>query len=344
MTKPTNPDRREARREVLKKIVTGGAAFATGATFASHEEKALAAQLAAEGKKIDVKDVEVDALSGASRTHTNWAKFADLKKPMEKATIKGTDFSRIILGGNLVNGFAHARDLIYASDLVKAYHTRDKVYATFKMAEACGINTYSSGPSNIGIMTDYWEKADGTLQFIVQSHTVDDALDCLDRGATAAYIQGEVNDRLVREGQFETIAAFVERLKKEKAIVGLGGHRLETIQACVAKGIEPDFWMATIHHGNYWSRMADKPERDNVYCRDPVATKEFMATLKQPWIGFKVLAAGSIQPREGFRFALESGADFLCVGMYDFQIVDDVNICMDILASTINRTRPWCFT
>jgi len=340
MTKPTNPDRRAA----LKTILTGGAALATGAALVSNEEKILAAQLTAGGTKIDVKDVEVDALSGASRTHTNWAKFADLKKPMAKGTIKGTDFSRIILGGNLVNGFAHARDLVYVADLVKAYHTRDKVYATFKMAEACGINAYSSGPSNIGIMTDYWEKADGALQFIVQSHTVEDALDCLDRGATAAYIQGEVNDRLVREGKFDIIAAFVDRLKKEKAIVGLGGHRLETIQACVARGIEPDFWMATIHHGRYWSRMADKPERDNVYCRDPMATQEFMATLKQPWIGFKVLAAGSILPQDGFRFALEAGADFLCVGMYDFQIVDDVNLCMNILESPINRTRPWCFT
>ena len=263
---------------------------------------------------------------------------------MAKATIQGTDFSRMILGGNLVNGWAHARDLLYASDLLKAYHTRDKVYATFKMAEACGINTYSSGPSNIGIMTDYWEKADGSIQFIVQSHGVDDALDCLDRGATAAYIQGETNDRLVREGKFTEIAAFVDRLRKEKAIVGLGGHRLETVQACVKRGIEPDFWMATIHHDRYWSRMADKPERDNVFCRDPVATSEFMATLKQPWIGFKVLAAGAIHPRDGFRFALEAGADFLCVGMYDFQVVDDVNICMDILESKINRTRPWCFT
>jgi hypothetical protein len=36
--------------------------------------------------------------------------------------------------------------------------------------------------------------------------------------------------------------------------------------------------------------------------------------------------------------------DFLCVGMYDFQIVDDVNICMDILESDISRKRPWCFT
>jgi hypothetical protein len=340
MTKPSNPERRKA----LAKMLTGGAALATGSALVSHEEKILAAQLADEAKKVDVKDVEVDALSGASRIHTNWAKFADLKKPMTKATIKGIDFSRIVMGGNLINGYAHARDLIYVSDLVQAYHTREKIFATFKMGEACGINAYCGNPTNMGLMSDYWENAGGTMRYIVQSSTLDHALFCFDLGASAAYLHGGANDQLVKEGKFDVIAAYVERLKKEKACVGLGGHYLETIKACVEKGIEPDFWVKTIHHDRYWSRMADKEEMDNVYDRDPRATAEFMATLKQPWIGFKVLAAGSIRPRDGFRFAFESGADFLCVGMYDFQIVDDVNICMGLLESQIPRKRPWCYT
>jgi len=340
MTKQSNPDRRKA----LATMLTGGAALAGGAALISREEKILAAKLAEDAKKIDVKDVEVDALSGASRTHTNWAKFADLKKPMEKGTIKGIDFSKIIMGGNLIGGWAHARDLLYASDLVKAYHTRDKIIATFKMGEACGINAFLGHHSFIGIMTDYWENADGSIRYIADCSSLDGALDCLDKGASAAYIQGETGDRLVREGKFDEIAAFVDRLRKEKACVGLGGHRLETIKAMVEKGFEPDFWMKTIHHDRYWSRMSDKSECDNVYCREPVETPEFMATLKQPWIGFKVLAAGAIHPREGFRFAFESGADFLCVGMYDFQVVDDVNICMDILESDVARKRSWCYT
>ena len=345
MTKPNNPE----RREVLKKMLTGGAVLAagglaTGGALVSREEKILAAQLAEESKKVEAKDVEVDALSGASRKHTNWAKFADLKTPMAKKTIKGLDFSQIIMGGNLIGGWAHARDLIYASDLVKAYHTRDKIFATFKMGEACGINAYLGHHSHIGIMNDYWDNAGGTMRYIADCSSLDGALECLDKGASAAYIQGETNDRLVREGKFDEIAGFIERLRKEKACVGLGGHRLATVKACVEKGIEPDFWMKTIHHDRYWSRMADKEEHDNVFCREPVETAEFMATLKQPWIGFKVLAAGAIMPHDGFRFALESGADFLCVGMYDFQVVDDVNICMDILGSNINRKRPWCFT
>ena len=66
-----------------------------------------------------------------------------------------------------------------------------------------------------------------------------------------------------------------------------------------------------------------------------------MKILKKPWIGFKILAAGAIHPDEGFRYAFEAGADFICVGMYDFQLVEDVNLAHDILSGDVPRKRPW---
>ena len=48
-------------------------------------------------------------------------------------------------------------------------------------------------------------------------------------------------------------------------------------------------------------------------------------------MGYKVLAAGAIEPKDGFKWAFENGADFICVGMFDFQIVNDVNICLETL-------------
>ena len=46
-------------------------------------------------------------------------------------------------------------------------------------------------------------------------------------------------------------------------------------------------------------------------------------------------------PKEGFKYAFESGADFMAVGMYDFQIKDDVVITKNILSGHVNRERPW---
>jgi len=68
-----------------------------------------------------------------------------------------------------------------------------------------------------------------------------------------------------------------------------------------------------------------------------------MEKVDKPWIAFKVLAAGAIHPREGFKFAFENGADFICVGMFDFQIREDVAITKRLLSelSTRGRARPW---
>ncbi|HCC85561.1 MAG TPA: hypothetical protein DEQ06_03000 [Porphyromonadaceae bacterium] len=58
-------------------------------------------------------------------------------------------------------------------------------------------------------------------------------------------------------------------------------------------------------------------------------------------MGFKVLAAGAISPEDGFKWAFQNGADFICVGMFDFQIVNDVNITIDTLNNLQGRKREW---
>ncbi|MDR1959790.1 MAG: hypothetical protein LBQ54_12230 [Planctomycetaceae bacterium] len=332
---PQNRD----RRKVLGQILLGGTAAAAAGKFLSQEEKILAAKLT---QKNDSSDIGPDGLASASRKHTNWAKFADLKKPVNYGTIKEEKISRLFLGGNLIGGWAHARDLLYASQLVLAYHTRDKIFATFKLAEACGINVHLGHHSQIAVMNDYWDKASGTLKYIADCSTLEGAVECADRGAVACYIQGATNDRLVREKKWDFIRKFLGEIRDLGILAGLGGHDISTIQGCVDHDLIPDFWMKTIHHDRYWSRCQGKEECDNVFCREPEETIACMAQLEQPWIGFKVLAAGAIPPADGFRYALEGGADFLCVGMYDFQVVDDVNIFMDIYDSGLShRKRPW---
>ncbi len=66
-----------------------------------------------------------------------------------------------------------------------------------------------------------------------------------------------------------------------------------------------------------------------------------MAQREEPWIAFKVLAAGAIAPAKRFRHAFEGGADFICVGMYDFQLVENVNLALDVLGDLQRRVRPW---
>ena len=41
---------------------------------------------------------------------------------LQSGKVGNVTMTRLMCGGNLISGFAHARDLIYASALIKAYH------------------------------------------------------------------------------------------------------------------------------------------------------------------------------------------------------------------------------
>ena len=63
-----------------------------------------------------------------------------------------------------------------------------------------------------------------------------------------------------------------------------------------------------------------------------------------PWIAFKVLAGGAIGPKSGFKFSFDNGADYVAVGMLDFQIKENVKIIEGLFANGIKRDRPWICT
>lgn len=80
---------------------------------------------------------------------------------------------------------------------------------------------------------------------------------------------------------------------------------------------------------------------DNIWSVTPQQTVKFMQKVKKPWIAYKVLGAGAIHPNKGFKYAFENGTDFLCVGMFDFQVKQDVAIAQSVLAGQLQRKRPW---
>jgi len=323
-----NMERREILKNLISLPVLGAFVIAVlqKRGWESFEEKFL-------------QDAKVDAMTTATIKTFNFSTLNDLKDKIPHAQIRGVDFSRIILGGNLIGGWAHARDLIYVSKLIKAYHHDDKVFETLWLAEKCGINALLTNPLLCRVINEYWRRNIGKIKFISDcggSDLLERVQVSIDNGASACYVQGGKADYLVQQGKIDEIGKALDLIWKNGLPAGIGAHSLETVKKCVEFGLEPDFWMKTLHHHNYWSAKP-KEEHDNIWCNNPEETIEFMKKLEQPWIAFKVLAAGAIHPKDGFKYAFENGADFICVGMYDFQIVDDVNIALNILGSNLQN-------
>ena len=69
--------------------------------------------------------------------------------------IGNVSLSRLFIGGNLIGGWAHSRDLMYASKLFTSYNTEAKIFETLELAQACGINTIQIDPRCWGPVLKY---------------------------------------------------------------------------------------------------------------------------------------------------------------------------------------------
>lgn len=320
------------RRGFLKKSVAATLAFPF---LASHEERALAAH----------NQLPVASSASGAPTET-----------MPGGRIGKVSMSRLICGGNLISGYAHSRDLIYVSNLLKAYFTDEKIMETWALCEQHGIDTMIFGPSDkraLAIYRDYRRRG-GRIQCLGQltpdkANQVDAVNEAADAGMVGALLVGNYGDLWSRQGDVDRIGEFVQRVKAQGLIAGVAAHELRSIVAVEQAGIEPDFYMKTLHSDNYWSKrqphqtaeIIDNYAVDNYWCLDPIATIRYMQELQRPWIAYKVLAAGAIHPRAGFQFAFENGADFCVVGMFDFQIAENADAANAVIGATQNRTREW---
>ena len=343
--KPADPDLQNSRREALKNLATLPILGAMGWGAFRHTSK------------------DVDVMSGAT-IQLNFSTLDKLKGELPMGKIGEHEISRLVAGGNLVGGWSHARDLIYADSLFKAYNTEKKVYETLMLAEQAGINTINIGFPTNALIAKYKKATGSKIKVISQIHpdmknedyfvNIDKAIDF---GVDIVQIQGNQVDWLVRDDRIDVVEKMMDHIRRQGYVAGLASHTVDALIATEEAGIIPDYYMKTMHHDNYWSAhplenrvpfevdgknyLDHNKFHNNCFCLFPDKTVEFVQRATVPVMGFKVLAAGAIKPEDGFNWAFENGADFICVGMFDFQVVDDVNIAIDVLDKLQGRTREW---
>lgn len=302
-----------------------------------------------------------DAVSGAT-IKVDYKQIKDLKGKLPSGKLGDLTVSRMVMGCNLIGGWSHARDLIYANTLFKAYNNERKIIETFYLAEQAGINTVFMVTQYYETFNKYKNIYNSNMQSVCQAMLPDkdffsDINMAIASNPTAIYIQGGEGDRYSKAGKFDMLKKAIDYIKSNGYQAGIGAHSLETIKSCEREGVNADFYVKTFHHDNYWSAhpIENRVEysvigegspdhnrfHENMWDLFPLNTIEYMKQVNKPWFAFKVLAAGAIEPKDGFRYAFENGADFICVGMFDFQVVDNVNTATEILSTLGPRERQW---
>jgi hypothetical protein len=283
---------------------------------------------------------------------------------MPCGTIGKVRISRLFLGGNLIGGWAHSRDLLYVSSLFKAYNTEEKIFETLDLAERCGINTVLIDPRDFPPVLKYnrerkrnFQSLVCTLPSIEADKLGDHVKQLVDQGASLVYVHGIMADQYVMAGRIDALGRAIDAIKAQGLPAGVGGHSLETPMACEKHALGADFYVKTFHTDRYWS--ATPPEKreewcwyrpmssengryhDNMFCLDAEKTAAFMESVKKPWIAFKTMAAGAIPPQIAFPFAFRHGADFIVAGMFDFQLERDAKLAIEAVVRFKTRKRPW---
>ena len=338
------------RRCFLARGVLGAAGM--GAAYSSIEENILLAAME-DGR----------ARAGQSKTQASKADTTSGSLPCGK--IGDVSISRLIIGGNLIGGWAHSRDLMYASKLFTSYNTEAKVFETLELCQACGVDTIQLDPKCWPVVSKYNQGRSNPIQTMVCVRLIPDKAQMdeeikrqIDFGATFIYSHGGVTDsHMMNGGTTDVIGQMVDLIKAHGVPAGVGGHSLNMPKACERDKIDPDFYMKTFHLDRYWSATPEDrrveydwmkrnagdhdANNDSMWCNDPEETAAFMATVKRPWVAFKVMAAGGLPARTGISSAYRHGADFIVAGMFDFQVEMDVKIAIDALRKTDDRDRPW---
>jgi len=278
---------------------------------------------------------EHQALLAQLVDRSDYGKTKEPVRDLQKGRIGEVEISRLIIGGNLISGSAHAGDLLYQSALMTHYFTDEKILETWEIAEQNGINTtlMRCDPHIIRNYKRYCRERGGKLQWIAQSapeqgDPVENAKLAADSGAFAVYYHGGRCDGKIKEGKVDEVGEIIAGMKKTGITTGVCGHRLETVKASEKAGIDPDFYMYTVNKAGYLSSPPEEIE-------------SFMKSVDKPWIGFKVMGAGRDKPEESFIHAFQRGADFICAGMFDWQVRDDVAFVKEMLARGIERERSW---
>jgi hypothetical protein len=233
--------------------------------------------------------------------------------------------TRLIVGSNPINGYSYLGP--HMDRHMKEYYTPERTIELLQNCERAGINTHQfSAPDRTSEVLRALRDRGSKMHFI-----------CLhaDRPGVKATVEatrpiamvhhGGVTDRLFHDGKSSEVHDYVKAAHDCGVLAGVSAHDPDSIQKIADEGWEVDFFMTCF----YFLTRKKLPPQDTLqvsypfFAADPAAMTRVVRQVKQPCLGFKILAAGrkcgsQDTVKGAFRFAFENikPSDGVIVGMY----------------------------
>jgi hypothetical protein len=155
-----------------------------------------------------------------------------LNGKVPKGKLGNLEVSRVIAGCNQIMGYSHARDLAYVDDLFLKYNTESKLFETFALYDAVGINTTNMVVGAYPVFNKYKKVTGSKMMSICQVHLTPRDLfteinQAIDFGATTMYIQGARGDMLVHSKRFDLIVKILDHIRSQGMLAGIGAHSIQ---------------------------------------------------------------------------------------------------------------------
>lgn len=242
--------------------------------------------------------------------------------------------TRLIAGANPINGYSYLGS--HTDQHMREYFTLERTVEFLLACEKAGINThqFSSGDKRLPEIVSQVRGRGSKLQFICLSSQREELKNTIEQLRPIAMVHhGGVTDRFFAEGKQERIRDYLKAAHDLGVLAGVSAHNPECIRRVADAGWEADFFMTCFY---FLTRHSFKTPTEKsppgpstldivypFYRDDPAAMTAVVRQVKQPCLGFKILAAGRMcqsqdTVKAAFRYAFQNikPSDAVIVGMY----------------------------
>jgi len=233
--------------------------------------------------------------------------------------------TRLVAGWNPIGGYSYLGP--HTDRHMKEYYTVDQTVQFLLDCERCGINLHQFSPSDKmpEVLRKVRERG-SKMQFLCLDGNREGIKAMVASARPIAMVHhGGATDTLFSQGKSQAVHDFVKAAHDCGVLAGVSAHNPDCIKRIADEGWEVDLFMGCFY---YLTRKDAAPQPTlqvsyAFYADDPPVMTAVLRQVKQPCLGFKILASGrkcSSQQtvKEAFRFAFENlkPTDGVIVGMY----------------------------